>query len=274
MPKANTVVPSGMKASCFDLDPSLTWLFCMTHPDDEISICAWIRRLVKNGNKVYISWTHSNRVRENEGRAVAHLLGVPDEHLYFHAAVDGSACDEIPDLLPRFRRMMQEVQPDRVVCGAFEQGHIDHDATNWLVNHSFQGLVLEVPFYHTYLTRLQRINQFSDASQEQVLKLTPQDQRLKKTVARQYPSQNIWKVLCWYEAWQKVRLKPNMLAQTERMRFQTHRNFFKPNHQAKLAQKIEKCPTWQRWTDALLAAQARLMIETTSQAEAQVARAK
>ncbi|HSI72123.1 MAG TPA: PIG-L family deacetylase [Fimbriimonas sp.] len=253
------------EAPCFDTDPSLTWLFCMTHPDDEISICAWIHRLVQNGNKVYISWTHSNRVRENEGRAVAHLLGVPTDRLFFHAAIDGSACDEIHELLPRFRKMMDGIKPDRVVCGAFEQGHIDHDTTNWLVNHSFDGPVLEVPFYHTYLTKLQRINQFSDASQEQVLQLTPDEQRLKKTVARQYPSQNIWKVLCWYEAWQKVRLKPNALAQSERMRFQTHKNFFKPNHPSRLAAKVEKCPTWKRWTSALLAAQGRMMIENETE---------
>ena len=62
----------------------------MTHPDDEMSICAWIRRLTQNGNEVHISWTHSNAVREAEARAVAVLLGVPDRNLHFFGASDGS----------------------------------------------------------------------------------------------------------------------------------------------------------------------------------------
>ena len=43
----------------FDADIGERWLFCMTHPDDEISICAWIRRLTDAGVDVFLSWTHS-----------------------------------------------------------------------------------------------------------------------------------------------------------------------------------------------------------------------
>jgi LmbE family N-acetylglucosaminyl deacetylase len=245
------------------MDPSLRWLFCMTHPDDEISICAWIRRLVQNGNPVFISWTHSNRVRENEARAVAHLLGVPESHLFFHSAMDGGACDEIPQLIERFREMMAHVRPDRVVCGAFVQGHIDHDTTNYVVNHTFAGPVLEVPFYHTYLTRLQRLNRFSDARNEHVLSLTPDEQGLKKSIARQYPSQNIWKVLLWYEIYQKARLRPGVLVRTERMRFQQHTNFMVPNHPPKLAARLQKSATWKRWITALMGARSEAMIESS-----------
>ena len=49
----------------------------------------------------------------------------------------------MPGLLSSFRAMMARVKPDRVVCGAFEQGHLDHDATHWLVTHSFDGPVFE-----------------------------------------------------------------------------------------------------------------------------------
>ncbi|MEZ0326813.1 MAG: PIG-L family deacetylase [Fimbriimonas sp.] len=246
----------------FDLDPSKRWLFCMTHPDDEISICAWIRRLVKNGNLVFISWTHSNRIRENEGRAAAHLLGIPPSHLFFFDATDGAACDEIPELLPRFRHMMELVKPDRVVCGAFEQGHIDHDATNFLVNQTFNGPVLEVPFYHTYLTKLQRLNRFSDPRGEMVIQLEKDEQQFKKMVARQYPSQNIWKVLLWYEIYQKARLRPAILIKTERMRFQTHRNYMVPNHPVRLAARITKSATWQRWIKAVGAVQSQALVDS------------
>jgi LmbE family N-acetylglucosaminyl deacetylase len=235
----------------FDLDPNTTWLFCMTHPDDEISICAWIHRLVRSGAKVHMSWTHSNPVREAEGRAVAELLGVSQHELSFFAATDGDACEEIEKLLPKFRELMEQVGPDHVCCGAFEQGHIDHDTTNFLVNRSFDGPVLEVPFYHTYLTRLQTLNRFSDPRGEEILELDLDEQRLKTTVARQFPSQNIWSVLLWYEIYQNARLRPMVLAKTERMRWQTHRNFRTPNHPARLAERVARSPLWIKWLRAI-----------------------
>jgi len=247
----------------FDSDPNLRWLFCMTHPDDEISICAWIRRLVRNGNEVYISWTHSNPIREREARAVALLLGVSQRNLFFHQATDASACDEIPLLLPRFRAMMDEVKPDRVACGAFEQGHIDHDTTNFLVNQTFDGPILEIPFYHTYLSRLQTLNRFSDPRSQEVLPLEMDERRMKTTIARQYPSQNIWSVLLWYEVWQKARLRPMQLTRTERMRFQTHTNFMRPNHPPRLRRRVGRCSTWRRWRAALREARRGLAIPTT-----------
>jgi LmbE family N-acetylglucosaminyl deacetylase len=238
----------------FSTDPALTWLFCMTHPDDEISICAWIHRLAANGNRVYMSWTHSNPIREHEARKVAKLLSVPDDHLFFFQATDGSVCDEVPALLPRFRQMIESIRPDRVCCGAFEQGHLDHDATNYLVAHSFDGPVFEIPFYHTYLTRIQKINRFSFPDGEEVHYLNLQEQLLKKRVARQYPSQNIWSVLLSYEVWQRARLKPIELAKSERMRLQSHRDFRKPNHPPRLAYRIRRCKSWRRWRKALRAA--------------------
>ncbi len=233
------------------MDPTLTWLFCMTHPDDEISICAWIHRLVRAGNPVYLSWTHSNPRRESEARGVARILGVPDDRLTFFHATDGLVCEEITQLLPRFQELMDKVKPDRVCCGAFEQGHLDHDATNFLINKTFSGPVLEIPFYHTYLTRQQRMNRFSDPRGEEVLHLDLDDQRLKKRVARQYPSQNIWHVLLLYEAWQTVRFKPITLAKSERMRFQTHRHFTKPNHPPILSRRIKASTSWKRWRKAM-----------------------
>jgi LmbE family N-acetylglucosaminyl deacetylase len=244
----------------FDLDPQLRWLFCMTHPDDEIAICAWIRRLVRNGNEVYVSWTHSNPVREGEARAVALLLGVPLDHLIFFGATDGGACDEIPELLPRFRQMMDTVQPDRVVCGAFEQGHVDHDTTNYLVNKAFDGPVFEIPLYHTYRRRLQRLNRFSSRDGEELYELTPDERRLKITIARQYPSQNIWGVLFWYDAVHKALLRPQRLLKAERMRVQTHHRFLVPNHPPHLAERVARCPAWTRWVSAVLAAEARLLV--------------
>ncbi len=247
----------------FDDDPARRWLFCLTHPDDEISICAWIRRLTKNGNEVFMSWTHSNDVREREGRAAALVLGVPQRNLYFFGAQDGQACDHIPQLLPEFEKMMLAVRPDRVACGAFEQGHIDHDTTNFLVNHSFDGPVLEIPFYHTYLTRFQTLNRFSQGRGQEIIELDRDERRLKTMVARQYPSQNIWSVLLWYEIWQRARLRPIELTRTERMRVQTHHAFDRPSHPAPLARRVQRSPHWHRWVRALAAVRASGVLNET-----------
>jgi LmbE family N-acetylglucosaminyl deacetylase len=237
--------------SAFDLDPNLRWLFCMTHPDDEISICAFVRRLVLNGNQVFISWTHSKPVREREARKVAKLLGVPQTHLRFFHATDGQVCHEIPELLSQFRSLVKEVGPDRICCGAFEQGHIDHDATNFLVSHSFDGPIYEIPFYHTYLTRLQILNRFSDGIGQEILPLTEPEQEFKLSVARSYPSQNIWRILLLYELSHKMLGRRKLLMKTERMRLQSHFNYRRPNHPPKLARRVKNCETWKRWKSAV-----------------------
>lgn len=235
----------------FDPDPSLRWLFCMTHPDDEISIAAWIRRLTQAGNEVFLSWSHSNPVREAEGRRAAAMLGIPDTNIRFFGAPDQGVLESVPDLLPRYRDWVDEVKPDRVACGAFEQGHLDHDATNLLVNRSFEGPVFEIPFYHAYLRSYMRINRFADPSGQAVLELTMEEQRFKKTIARAYRSQRIWWNLWWYEVWEAARFRPIELAKTERMRIQTHREWTIPNLPDGLREKVQACPKWKRWLDSL-----------------------
>lgn len=231
----------------FDLDPSLRWAFCMTHPDDEISICAWIKRLVENGNEVFVSWTHSKPEREREARAAAALMGVHQDRLHFFGAPDQGVVDHIGELIGPFRDWFKRVQPDRVCCGAFEQGHIDHDATNYIVNHAFSGPIFEIPFYHTYLVRVQRFNRFADPRGEEVRMLEIDEQKFKKMIAKQYPSQNIWTLLLLYEAYQTVKLNRKELASKERMRLQTHKDFLSPNLPPRLAGRVRGCAIWQRW---------------------------
>ena len=234
----------------FDPSPSNRWLLCMTHPDDEISICVWIHRLTQSGAEVWMSWTHDTSVREAEARAVAGQLGVPDDHLYFHGAPDGAVCDHMQELLPRFELMMEQVQPERVVCGAFEQGHIDHDATNWLVNHAFDGMILEVPFYHTYLTRFPKINRFADPTGSEAIDLDAEEQDLKKRIAKSYPSQRIWLNMMAADLRSRLTGDGSLLA-SEHMRLQTHKDFRTPNLPAELAARVENSTRWKRWLSAL-----------------------
>jgi len=223
----------------------------MTHPDDEISICAWIKRLCDAGAEVHINWTHSNPVREREARRVAAILGVPEPNLTFMHGVDGKVCEDMAAMLPKFQEMIETVKPDRIACGAYEQGHLDHDATNWLVNHSFSGPVFEIPFYYPYSRRLQTMNSFSLYEGVERIGLTPIEAKLKIKVAKAYESQNIWSVLWWYEAWHYTKLKPAQLRKRELMRLQGNTDFRSPNHPDPIRREIEACASWIRWIRAV-----------------------
>lgn len=244
----------------FDPDPSIRWLFCMTHPDDEISICAWIRRLTSVGSEVHLSWTHSTPVREAEARAVALLMGVRQDRLHFLHGTDGRIPEEMPDLLPKFRKLMESVKPDRVCCGAFEQGHLDHDSTNFLVANSFGGPIFEIPFYHTYVTRFQRLNRFADPAGEEILRLEPDEQGFKMLIARQFPSQNIWSILLWYQLLHRTRFRRAELTHSERMRRQSDLNYLRPHLPPRLAYRVRRTAAWKRWKRAVRLARASAVI--------------
>lgn len=238
----------------FDPDPSRRWLFCLTHPDDEISIAAWIRRLTSAGAPVWLSWTHATDERRVEAQRFAELAGVPRDRLFFHGATDGSVCDEIGELLPRFDRMMFAVKPHVVACGAFEQGHLDHDATNYLVNATHRGLVAEIPFYHAYLSGIQRFNAFAPGSEGgaiETIALTREDRAFKKRAARNYPSQNIYRLILLHEAAHLTTGRRPYLLQRETMRPQVPTDWRTPNHGPRLRGKIERCPKWRRWIAAM-----------------------
>jgi len=238
--------------AAFDLDPRHRWLICATHPDDELAIVAWMRRLVVAGADVFVSYTHHTPVREREGRANMARVGITDERQFYLGGSDGRIAEEIGILLPEFERLAKEIAPTRVVCGAFEQGHIDHDATNLLVNRAFDHAeVYEMPLYHTYLRRLQTLNRFADPFGEDVISLTPDERRFKVECARGFPSQRIWPILVGYEALGRLTFRPPHLAETERMRRQKILDYSSPNLPISLAERVKRSATWRRWIDAV-----------------------
>lgn len=234
--------------TAFDPDPNLRWLFCMTHPDDEISICAWIKRLTDAGAEVWISWTHATEERRAEAEHASESLGVPLTRLFFHRGDDGVVCRQMASLLPGFRSMVDKVRPDRIACGAFEQGHLDHDATNCMVHEVFDGPIFEIPFYYSYLTRMPRVNRFADPTGQEVLDLFPDEKRFKKDYAKLFPSQKIWKNMLFANVAAKAG-GDGSLSATERMRLQSHTDFDRPNHSGQLKERIEISERWNLWLE-------------------------
>lgn len=254
----------------FDLDPSLSWLFCFTHPDDEIAIIAWMRRLVASGAEVWAGWSVTDATREAEARAVMRGIGVRKERLFFHGMPDRCACDRLTELTEAWADAVRRARPDRIVVGAFECGHIDHDSTNFAVSRALihcgiesfnslntprvegvKSLVLEIPLYHTYLSRIPVINRFADPAGEEVLHLNPSEWGLKRRVSRSYPSQNIGWLLFWYTLFGWLKVSPPALCRTERLREGAHSDYSTPNLPEPLCSRVRRCKTWDRWRKAV-----------------------
>lgn len=238
------------------------WLFCFTHPDDEIAIVAWIRRLVAANAQVHCGWSVTNETREAEARRVMKLLGVPSENLHFLRFPDGSACEHLERLAEAWRSVLEVAKPTRIVACAFECGHLDHDSTNYAVHRASMALGLEalryeIPLYHTYLTRIPVLNRFADESGEEILHLDPEEAKLKLRISRMYPSQNIASLLVWYTILSWLKLRPAALCRTERMRPQTHFDYVTPNLPPGLKERVQRSKRWERWLAAVRSAEAK-----------------
>lgn len=244
--------------TAFDPNASHRWLFCFTHPDDEISIAAWIARLTQFGAKVWVGWSVTDDVRAAEGRRVMSRLGVAPDRLFRFNMPDGECCDHLGELTSAWTYALDAANPTRIAVGAFECGHLDHDSTNFAV-HNANGAgvpIFEIPFYHTYLSRIPVINRFADGGGE-VIDLNHGERKLKKEVAGSYPGQNIASLLRWYTAYRAVTLRPAILCATERMRLQTHFDYLEPNLPPALAARVKRSAKWARWVSGVNASNCR-----------------
>jgi LmbE family N-acetylglucosaminyl deacetylase len=222
----------------------------MAHPDDEAFVSTWIRRLTRMGTDVSLGWSHDNVVRRAEACAAARALGVAHDQLYFLGGLDGRIAQQMAELTPRLARIVEDVAPDRIVTTAFEQGHIDHDATNRMVSAVFDGPVFEIPLYHPYTRRIQRLARFADGGGER-LAVTSEEAQFKRKLLELYPSQSIARIFRWAERWERLTRGTSDLVAAERMRLQTWRDWRRPNLPSKLAAEVERCDRWRSWLDAL-----------------------
>jgi LmbE family N-acetylglucosaminyl deacetylase len=232
-------------------------LFAFTHPDDELAVAVFMRRLAQQGTEVRALWTHSTPVREAESRAAMREVGFAQETLTFFDAPDGNVIGSVRKLRDGVCRIVTDFKPTRVVTHAFEQGHIDHDATNLTVNLCYDGPVFEAPYYHTYLTRFPVLYKFSNPQGEEMTDLTEDERRLKKRMTRMYPSQTLRRNVIVYDLLHALTFRRPPLFVSERMRLQTHTDFLCPNHPEPLASRVRASETWQRWereAEALLTA--------------------
>ncbi|MBU1974950.1 MAG: PIG-L family deacetylase [Nanoarchaeota archaeon] len=184
------------------------------HQDDEAIGAATIisRTLEKNGEIFVIITTdgapkefgHGDfeaEVRNNETIRAMGILGVPKENIYFLGFDDLGFLFEIDigQEITRLANILGDILPDRVYVQAYEGGHIDHDATHFLViealkqvNHDID--VYEFPEYHAFGfgDPIPEENDVIDNDKYPIvrLELTEEEQTRKKQVIKQYISQH------------------------------------------------------------------------------------
>jgi len=224
------------------------WGFVFPHPDDEISIIGWMSHLVQHGISVSALWMHSTPVREAESRAVMERVGATD--LTFLAAPDGHLADTLQEWEPHLQSWFACRAITHPVTVAFEQGHLDHDATNWLVNRNSCGPVREVPLYHPYSRKILRANAFAGQGISESRTLNSDEFQLRCSLLESYPSQRIGTILRTYRAVHRLFGNPDPF-RIERMRIQTWTKFDTPNHADPLRQEILQSQPWARWISAL-----------------------
>jgi len=223
----------------FDDSQDLRWLFFFPHPDDEIALAAWINHLVKSRAEVRCVWLHSNPVRRAESESAMAVLGV--QNCQFYDFEDGGFVKAMPKLLDTLRHEVSSFDPNRVVTTAFEQGHLDHDTTNFALAQICGDVLLEFPMYHSYDRKLQTVNRFVEPHGEEVRTLTGEERELRKLVLKLYKSQRIGRILNFYDRWIDADV-----VRFERLRSPSH-NYGQPVGDSKRRARIRKCSKWKIW---------------------------
>lgn len=235
----------------FDSDPSLRWLFVFAHPDDEVGIAAWMGRLQKAGNPVQAIWLHHTKRREFESREVCHnILGIPQPDLHFWGQPDGECVHHLFELQPRMKALIDNFRPDRVVTIAYEQGHLDHDASNLLVRASYDGVMLEFPMYQGYYRDFMHLGEFAQPEGRQELVLTASERNTKKLLPKLYTSQTMHRNLVAYGLLRLLMLSPVHLDRRELLRVAPKHDFREPFLPERIAAKVRQSKKWAQWREA------------------------
>lgn len=224
-------------------------LVVLAHPDDEIAIAGWVSR---QRGPVAMAWMHSTPVREQESRRAVERIH-PSAELIFWQGTDGRILEETSDLQPKLEQLVAEFGPETVATLAYEQGHLDHDATHRMVRSVWAGPVVEFPMYHPYTRRIQTLNEFSDPSGQVLVPLSEAESQLKRDLYRLYPSQTLRRNILAYQLLRRLQFRPVELDRREVFRLAQPYDWTRPNGPEWLVREVSQSPQWARWRRAVQA---------------------
>ena len=196
----------------------------VAHQDDEIIGAGTIMsRAIKNGGNVTIIITtdgapkefgqgeFESQIRKNETLKAASLIGISKENVIFLDYDDLGFIFEVNiDVeTERIKKIIQEKKPDTIFVQAYEGGHIDHDATNFLVVQAVKKSGLNVNMYE--FPEYNAFNWGKPIPDDEniiddkkypliILNLTENEQKLKKEALMQYVSQKPAEKLSQFKA--------------------------------------------------------------------------
>lgn len=135
------------------------YLFLFAHPDDEVFIAGTMKQLLVRGAELHGVWVTSGDYfgkgaqREAELSRAADILGLPGRWRHLLRLPDLGLLRELDRAADKTARLLRETAPDVVFANAFEGGHPDHDAVNFLAYEaSFRAgirpQIFEFPLYN------------------------------------------------------------------------------------------------------------------------------
>lgn len=234
--------------SVFAIEPGQRWLFCFAHPDDEIAIAAFIRRLIIGGAVVEMMWIHSDEEREWEARCAAKEIGAASDCLQFFEFPDNRFIEKIGAITAKIESRIQTFEPDRIVCAAFEQGHLDHDALHVAVRCAAGGLpVYEFPEYAPFTPFVKVIAEFCDGDPGEAIKLSDEEIQWKAKVISLYQSQALPKLLMWRRIQDALVGREPVWMKFERLRVARAYDFTQPVRPDWIAHNLHAKKQWAKW---------------------------
>ncbi len=149
-------------------------LFVFAHPDDESFICGAMRIALDAGSEVNGAWVTSGdffgggKRREAALWEAMAILGLDQSRVHLLRVPDLGIVSEMPRAAELTAKLLDELKPNKIFVDAFEGGHPDHDAVNFLAYEAstragINPEIYEFPLYNgsgSFLHWKWRINRF------------------------------------------------------------------------------------------------------------------
>jgi LmbE family N-acetylglucosaminyl deacetylase len=158
------------------LDKNAKYLFIFAHPDDEVVIAGTMKQLLDGGAEVEAAWVTCGdyfgniETRLAELARVTTILGLREDSIHLLRLPDLGLVRMLNQAVDKVADMLKSVKPDAIFANAYEGGHPDHDAVNFLAYEAsyradIKPKLYEFPFYNATGSLLYchwRLNAFPD----------------------------------------------------------------------------------------------------------------
>ncbi len=148
-----------MPCNAMGLPTNAKYLFLFAHPDDDVMICGTMKMLIDEGAEVHGAWLGSGDwlgqgpTRRAERFRAAKIIGLKQSRMHVPGIADMHFLRDLEQAARKVADLFSRIKPDIVFVPAYEGGHPDHDAVNFLAYEASRrtGLkpkLFEFPLYN------------------------------------------------------------------------------------------------------------------------------